>query len=385
MSQDTPEPNNPPDAGTVEGEAPGGAVERSAEQPEAPAARGSDNAAGQRTGRGRRVLAGTALAIAFLAASATGGLWWQYRQLDVSLDRADQASAAAVQEVRVTLQSLGERLELLQDADALAREAAAELNRRLDDVPGRFQALEQRMNALQGISGDASRRWMRAEAEYYLAVANTELTLAGRWPNAIAALELADAKLRELGSPALGVVRARIAQELQALRAVSLPDVEGLSYSLASLIQSVEALPMRSAAPASFVTEEAAALQTAEPGLGRVWLSLRQAVTGMIRVQRSDTPSSRALTAEEQALVRRQLELELELARLGLLRGQAGVFQTSLSAARALLTREFDSAASTVQGAVSLIEELSGLEVEPARPDISGSLTLLRGLADRDG
>ena len=384
MSQDTPEPNNPPDAGTVEGEAPGGAVERSPEQPEAAATRGSDNAAGQRTGRGRHVLGGTALAIALLAASTAGWLWWQYRQFDVSLDRADQASAAAVQEVRATLQSLGDRLELLQDADALARDAAAELNRRLDDVPGRFQALEQRVNALQGISGDARRRWMRAEAEYYLAVANTELALAGRWPNAIAALELADAKLRELGSPALGVVRARIAEELRALRAVRLPDVEGLSYSLASLIQSVEALPMRTGAPTSFVTEDEA-LQTAEPGLSRVWLSLRQAVTGMIRVQRSDAPSYRALTAEEQALVRRQLELELELARLGLVRGQAAVFQTSLSAASALLTREFDTAASTVQSAVSLIEELTGLEVEPARPDISGSLTLLRGLADRDG
>jgi len=122
-----------------------------------------------------------------------------------------------------------------------------------------------------------------------------------------------------------------------------------------------------------------------EPGLGRVWLSLKEAVAGMISIQRSDVPSARSLTGEEQLLVRRQLALELEMARLGLLRSQAEVFAVGLNAARTLLTRDFDESDPTIESAVALIDDMLRLDIDPARPDISGSLNMLRGLPDRAG
>ena len=87
----------------------------------------------------------------------------------------------------------------------------------------------------------------------------------------------------------------------------------------------------------------------------------------------------------EQVLVRSRLELEFEMARLGLLQGQAEVFQVSLNAARTLLIREFERSSPAVESATMLIEELLRLEIDPARPDISGSLDLLRSLSDREG
>lgn len=377
--QETPERNGPED-GPEEGEGAGGA--RAAESgTDAPAAEVHEP---QRQGRGLYFILVLALAFSFFAASASGFLWWQYRQFYVALDQADTESAVSIQDVRATLRSVEDRIQALQEADELARDAARELDRRLQELPGRFQALEQRLSAVQGISDEARRRWIRSEAEHYLALANAELMLGGRWQTAINALELADAKLRELGNPALGGVRQRISGELQALRGVRLPDVEGLSYSLGRLVERVESLPMHVAAPTTFVTEEEA-LESAEPGLSRIWLSLRQAVTGMINIERSDVPTARALTAEEQALVRRQLALELEMARLGLLRAQTEVFRVSLSAASALLAREFDNADPTVESAIALIEDMSRLDVDPTRPDISGSLNLLRELPDREG
>ena len=119
--------------------------------------------------------------------------------------------------------------------------------------------------------------------------------------------------------------------------------------------------------------------------MGRIWLTLKEAVTGMISIERSEVQSHRALTEEEQALVRRQLELELEMARLGLLRAQTGVFQISLSTVSALLSREFDNTDPTVESAIALIEDISRLDIDPIRPDISGSLNLLRELSDREG
>jgi uroporphyrin-3 C-methyltransferase len=380
--QDTPERDGPESSSKAEGEkSEAVTLTDSHAMEDAPATRTREP---KRLGMGFYALVVLGLAFAFFAASTSGYLWWQYRQFNVALDQADTESAMSIQDVRATLRSVEDRLQLLQEADGRADATARELDRRLQEFPGRFEALEQRLNVVQGISDDARRQWIRAEAEYYLVLANTELMLGGRWQSAIDALELADAKLTEEGNPVLGGVRQLISNELQALRGVRLPDVERLSYSLGGLAERVQSLPMQVAVPTGFAIGEET-LQGAEPGLGRIWLTLKEAVTGMISIERSEVQSHRALTEEEQTLVRRQLELELEMARLGVLRAQTGVFQISLSTATALLTREFDNTDPMVQSAIALIEELSQLEVDPTRPDISGSLNLLRELPDREG
>ena len=108
-------------------------------------------------------------------------------------------------------------------------------------------------------------------------------------------------------------------------------------------------------------------------------------MNGMISVERTESASRRMLSNEEQALVKRQLELELELARLALFRSQGGVFEVSLSAASALLSREFDASDQRVESALLLLQEMVNLNIQPELPDISGSLELLRRLSDREG
>ena len=157
-----------------------------------------------------------------------------------------------------------------------------------------------------------------------------------------------------------------------------------MSYTLARLAGRVDELPMGPAAPANLIAEPQA-LADVESGWNRVWLSIRGAISGMISVERSDASESPAVTAREQSLIRRQLELELEMARLGLLRNQTQVFRAAVEAAGGLLTRHFDVSEQAVQSAVTLLEAMVELDIAPARPDISGSLSLLRELAARDG
>jgi len=343
---------------------------------------GRDSAAAAR--KGPYEASTVAVLLAFCAAAAAAFLWWQYRQFYVVQERADADVALSVQGVRDDQRSLEDRLEMLEERNEQAGALVAELGGRLDTLPGRFAELERRLTAVQGVSEDARRRWLRAEAEYYLTVANAELSLAGRWENAVSALELADAKLRELANPGLGGVRERIEQELQQLRGARLPDVEGLSYSLGRLASRVAELPVRAAAPTSYPSAREAVEEDSEPGLARVWLSLKGALAGMISVERRDEPGTGLRSVDEQVLVRRRLELELEMARLGLLRGQTEVFQVSLGAARTLLEHDFQSADASVEGAIALVEDMMGLDIDPLRPDISGSLNLLRSAPDRE-
>ncbi|HEY8520271.1 MAG TPA: uroporphyrinogen-III C-methyltransferase [Gammaproteobacteria bacterium] len=324
------------------------------------------------------------LAVALVAVMIAGFLWWQYRQFYVALASADDETAAALERVRAELRAFDDRLQDLEGGIATERAARGDLEQRLAALPTRFADLERRIAAAQGASFEARASWLRAEAEYYLTVANTELALAGRWENAIRALALADERLAELADPELNAVRAAIADELLSLRAVRLPDIDGLVFSLGRLAARVDELPLEADSPAAYdLAPEAPA--EAEPGLGRLWASVKQALLGLVRVERRDQPVGPELTAAERLLTRRELALELALARLAALDGRAEAFESALRRALDLLEGRFDTTAAEVEGAMELLQGMLRIDIDPERPAIGRSLTLLRGAAAAEG
>ena len=67
-----------------------------------------------------------------------------------------------------------------------------------------------------------------------------------------------------------------------------------------------------------------------------------------------------------------------------MLRGTQQTFRSALDAGVALLMRDFDTDSSEVESALALLRGTRGLDVNPARPDISGSLVKLRELTAKD-
>jgi uroporphyrin-3 C-methyltransferase len=331
-------------------------------------------AAGSR--RGGSFLSLIAFVAALAALACSGVLLWQYRQFYVSLADADGETQAGLERVRAAATVSEQNLaELSDDVSSNAR-ALRELDDRLEQLPGQFADLGRRIDAIQGGSFDVRNQWLTAEAEYYMSVANAELQLGGRFDNALSALRLADDRLREAGDPGLASIREQLADDMLALESVRLVDVEGLAHSLARLSARVADLPLRATDAASGAESEADA--TTEPGLERLWSSVRNAFTSLVRVERRDEPIVAALTSEEVRLIRRQLSVELQTARLALVGGEAEVFTASLEHAVTLLRADFDLQASDVEGGLRLIESLLELDVAPVPPDISRSLYALR-------
>ena len=95
-------------------------------------------------------------------------------------------------------------------------------------------------------------------------------------------------------------------------------------------------------------------------------------------IQRTDAPVAPLLPPKERFFLRANLALELEAARLALLREQAALYRSSLDQARDWLTRYFDPEDAGVRAMLEAIDELQRVEVSPRLPDISGSLRLLR-------
>jgi uroporphyrin-3 C-methyltransferase len=319
---------------------------------------------------------GLALVLALVAIGVTGMLWWQYRAFYVSLDQTDVVTAQQLERVRAEQRALQDGLKSAHDDAETLRQRTATLADRIDLLPGRFAELERRLDAVQGGSFDARSALLRSEAEYYLGVANTELALGRRWQNAITALELADGRLAELGSPELAPVREEIASELLALRSVKLPDIEGMLLSLGRLAARAGDLPMRADVP---TTRAAAAAP--EPGFARLWASIKSMLLGLVRIERRDEPVAHALSAAERELGRRELEIEIEVARTAALRAEQQAFRSALDAAIGLLQRDFDTDSGEVEGALALLREMRGVDVDPKRPDIGASLVKLRELS----
>ena len=370
-------------------------------EPEAP--RDAARPIAARVGRKRPARLGAA--VAFLAAAgvaaAAAVLWWQFLQGYVSGegnraavdsgvestplgDGDDVAAGAGGDGIEAALRSLDARIAALGEELTASR---AELEVRVDraealleNLPARFAALERRVNAVQGSTREARESLLREEAEYYLTLANTELDVAGRWDSAISALQIADDTLRELGNPVLRPVREAIADELIALNSVVLPDIEGVVITLGRLLEQAPELPLRPGGPNRFAAPETG-LENAEPGLDRLWLGVRNALRSVVSVERREAPVAPVLTAAEQQLARRQLQLELQLARLAATGARQEAFSAGVIAARALLEQDFDAESVAVGNAVALLDELGQTNVAPVRPDIGGSLTVLRALA----
>ena len=81
---------------------------------------------------------------------------------------------------------------------------------------------------------------------------------------------------------------------------------------------------------------------------------------------------------EEVFFLRRNIELQLEVARLAALRGEAATFSESLRSARRWLSKWFDVENSSVASAIETLTRLESQDIKPALPDISTSLRALR-------
>ena len=248
--------------------------------------------------------------------------------------------------------------------------------RQIESLPGRMSAIEGSVSSLQGISTGARNAWLLAEAEYYMQIANAQLQLAGNPRLASLALGLADERLLQLANPALTDVRRALADELRALGAVNEPDIEGVTLTLASLAAVVDSLPLRQEIAMPGVDK--AVVDPELTGTDRALESLRSAFEGIVSVRRADETLKPLIAPEAQYFLRANLALQLQAARLAMLRGEETIFQQSLDDAAAWLTEYYDAGSIPVQSALQTITGIRGSVFSVAVPDISESLSLLR-------
>jgi uncharacterized protein HemX len=335
---------------------------------------------------GSGTIAWLALLLSLVAAVGIGYMVVQ----DWRAQRAADESSSSLVDLRNRMASSSDSLSTLDKGIAELAEAdamtSAELEtmrqdvdtrlQLLDSLPSRLSNLENSMASLQGISAGARNTWLVAEAEYYMQIANAQLQLAGNPQLATLALGMADERITQLADPALTEVRRAISNELAALEIMDKPDIEGITLTLASLARVVDSLPLR-----QIIESEAGDGAEIDPdlsGIDRAWASVKGAVSGLVKVTGPDQTAIPLLTPDAVYFLRTNLALQLQAARLALLRGEQAVFQQSLDDAAAWLEQYFDADSAQVGSALETLDEIRGGMFAITTPDISQSLRLLR-------
>ena len=388
MNQPTP-PEAPDDRFVEASDAPPGNIApESEERPETepapvpPATAGTP--APDRPVRSGRGLAFLALLIALAAAAGSGYLAW--------IDRINAGTSDAIRaDLRGEIGRVENNYQTLQQSVRDLERVTNGIETRIDElavvggsISGRLDGLEAGVRdlATRDRSAELSGDWQRAEAEYLMRIANRQLSLARNPGAAMVALEEADGLLARMADPRLQPVRQQLSDDIIALRSVRQPDVEGLALRLGSLSRKVDGLPLagqREDARDSLPDDEAAS------GWSRLTSKLSAFFGSIFRVRRTEGSVAPLLSPQEAFFLRRNLELELQAARIAVLTGDASVYRASLGTARRWTEEYFRTDDGGVSAFIDALRELEGREITVELPDISGSLRALSEARPTEG
>jgi uroporphyrin-3 C-methyltransferase len=217
------------------------------------------------------------------------------------------------------------------------------------------------------------------EIEQVLLIASQQLQLAGNVPSALAALQLADAKLQRLDRPQSLALRRALGRDIDALKATPYVDVAGLSLKLDQAIAAVDSLTLARderippPPPEPAVAGDDAAWRRL---LRDAWADLRQ----LVRIEVADRPAAPLVPPAQTYFLRENLRLRLLAARIALLNRDDASFRADLAAVDAWLKQYFDLRTKPVQALQATLKQVAAAPSSGALPDLSRSLEALRAL-----
>lgn len=308
------------------------------------------------------------------------GFWsWQQRQtqqqLQQSLDHVTEMNSQLDKRLN---QGNGDRTERLRSLETSLREQQQTLSdqqRQIDHTAS--ELLE---------AGNRTRTdWLLAEAEYLIRIANQRLLIEQDIRGSLAALEAADDVLRETDDIGTYPVREQLAKDIMALRSITHVDRTGLYLQLEAARETVSQLTERA------LMEQAPDLggnpqpsDTAGTGeessaLSRAWMHVKSTLSNVISIRRLDDPVKPLLSPDQSAWARLNLQLMLEQAEMAVLQGHEKLYQQAIDKALSSLNEWYDSSDNRITALKTSLAELRDRNINPDLPDISRSLSLLKG------
>jgi uroporphyrin-3 C-methyltransferase len=238
------------------------------------------------------------------------------------------------------------------------------------------EQLSQQQVELSSYSANDRDDWLLAEAQYLLRMANQRLIMANDVAAAQALLGSADTILLELDDVRLHEVRAAVASDLAAVRAVPRVDVEGVYLRLAALIEQAGKLVIFQL-PQQAVGPEQQPADTWQARIRQGYEAALAKLSNYIIIRRRDVPMQALMDPQWEGLVRQNLRMLLEQAQVSLLSGNETLYRASLERAQHWVGEFFESDEAAARAMAREITQLTDVDVATSVPDISNSVQAL--------
>jgi uncharacterized protein HemX len=381
-----------------------GATEQPEREPESGQKSGSPEPAtpvAAESRRGGSFLAFLSFLFAVAAAAGVTWLWWQDRTAEgmgeerllteiARLESSDSEQARRLDDLAAALAARGDvdvgaQIEALQrriesERSGLegAEQAVAEqlaLSRSLqaaaEALQGRLAAVEAAVQGLSARELNAGGAMDLAEVDFLLRLAHERLQLFRDPASADQALGIADMHLAALENPLYLGVRQDIASARQALGRVALPDYPALDAELDAIQELIPQLPF----PGDPVNDSAGSEAETEQGW---WAKVKSVFSSLVTVRRSTESDHERISLADKDMIHQRAWLQLEAARLALMRRDQAGFRSALERSALTLEQWFDPSDRSYQTAMGRIDHLQGVEIDVELPDITAPWSTLR-------
>ncbi|HEB63371.1 MAG TPA: hypothetical protein ENJ07_02700 [Gammaproteobacteria bacterium] len=338
-----------------------------------------------------------ALLVALAVAVACYLLWQQLTTMNTQLGETQHiaqsanntinSAASASSDTQSTITQIQSQVKTLENklsqfADS-EQQALQELKQQLEALQNQQQTIQTSVDSLQTTASNNSNPsgWSISEALYLVNIANHRLNLEGDIDTAIAALKAADLRLKQTGDPSLLDVRRILANEINALSSVELPDLNGIALSLDSLEKNAESLIIPDIEPSdtfkSGINIDNQSSTDWQAAANSIWNEIKS----LVSVRRGDDSSGPpSLAPDQRFYLRQNLRFKLEAARIALLRKDTAAFRQNLNIARDWIQNYFVSDSAAAKNILNSLDQMQNIELKPAFPDISASHKMLRAL-----
>lgn len=282
----------------------------------------------------------------------------------------------------------GEQAELQGQLQTLEKNLRRQLKTGLEQAQSSAQSQAQsielfrnQLNAqseqLASFSANDHESWLRAEAQYLLRLANQRVIMARDTESALALLGSADSILRQLDDATLHDVRAAVAAEQAALRAVPKVDVEGIYLRLSALIEQADRLVIFQLPDVEGESEIEIDEEDWQVRLERGYEEAARKLSDYIVIRRRDVPMQALMDPQWEGLVRQNLRMLLEQAQVALLSGNQTLYVESLQRSQRWVAQFFDTDEAASRAMAREITQLEGQAIQVIMPDLTRSLQAL--------
>jgi len=221
--------------------------------------------------------------------------------------------------------------------------------------------------------------WALNEVEYLLIIATHRLLLEQDVNTALSAMKAAGLRLRDLGDPNLIPVREQLADDVNKLQSIHLVDISGMAIYIADLISRSNDLPLKTDT-IKINSEEN--IDKNEGNKNTSWRDLPSLIWAEIKslliIKRTGETARPLLSSKEEYFLYHNLRLELESARLSVLRRDTENMRISIHILIDWLNEYFDTNTAAVVNIIDTLKQMSSVELNPELPSINSSLESVR-------